>query len=428
MRAVNLFSVVILFFLANACGAIKTDERMITISLESSRSRGPFFGRFATDERGQRLVVAPPSGQLSGVDIVLESNEHLFVTEFTKEPNKAIEGELYRAGRLIVHKARDLREAYLLTKATGEEAHPRPVDIQNVLTPEPLSAGATILTAKAKNFHAITRSIDPVRIKEDLESLSGAKPITVNGQTFTLTHRASADMKNKARLWLRSVYEELGFTITEHRYGSGINFIAEKQAQKPVDDQILIVSGHMDTVQTSGADDDGSGVISSLSIARAIARVPLTRTIRFVAFDEEERGLLGSSAYVRELSKTGEIRRVSVINMEMTGYDSDDDGAFHAIDCNENTSATLTQAVTDAIKREGLALNKTHACTNRSDHANFWDYDRPAIVISQNFFGGDSNPCYHRSCDSTQKINWSYMEKITRASASAIASLVSEAP
>jgi hypothetical protein len=72
------------------------------------------------------------------------------------------------------------------------------------------------------------------------------------------------------------------------------------------------------------------------------------------------------------------------------------------------------------ISRDGIPLKKIDACTNRSDHAVFWEYDRPAIVVSQNFFGGDGNPCYHRTCDTVQKVNWTYMEKMTRAAANTV--------
>ena len=424
MGLVRVITAIGLLTIASACGPQHVPGRQISVSLESAHKNSPFFGRFATGEQGQRLVVAPAGGQGSGIDVTVLEGERLFVTEFINAPQQAIEGELFRSGRLVVHKARDIREAYLLTKVTGEETHPAPLELEGVLSPAPSSPGQATLTSINPNFDSTLLAVDPVRMREDLESLSGARPVTVKGQTFTLTNRASADMKNKARLWLRSVYESLGFKVTEHAYGTGTNFIAEKAAKNPVDDQILIVSGHLDTVQTAGADDDGSGVISSLSVARAIAGLPLSRTVRFVAFDEEERGLVGSNAYARELNKTGEISKVSVLNIEMTGYDSDNDGEFHAIDCDENTSANLTSTVIDAIAREQIALTKTAACTNRSDHANFWNYNRPAIVISQNFFGGDSNPCYHRSCDTTQKVNWNYMEKLTRASASAVASLV----
>jgi Zn-dependent M28 family amino/carboxypeptidase len=228
-----------------------------------------------------------------------------------------------------------------------------------------------------------------------------------------------------ARKWLTRELEELGYLVSEHNYGTGINLVADKSAQRSKDDSILLVTAHLDTVQTAGADDDGSGIITSLTVARALATKSLGRHIRFVAFDEEERGLIGSAAYARHLAKTGEIKNVSVINIEMTGYDSDSDGEFHAIDCNENTSGTLTETLLFTITSLGIPLRKTAACTNRSDHAVFWDYDRPAIVMSQNFFGGDGNPCYHRTCDTVTQVNFDYMAKLTKAAANAVFRLTS---
>ena len=54
-------------------------------------------------------------------------------------------------------------------------------------------------------------------------------------------------------------------------------------------DEILVVGAHYDTVPaTPGADDNASGVASMLELARAFARRDNDRTIRFVAFANEE--------------------------------------------------------------------------------------------------------------------------------------------
>jgi Zn-dependent M28 family amino/carboxypeptidase len=208
--------------------------------------------------------------------------------------------------------------------------------------------------------------------------------------------------------------------VTLHSYGTGVNLIAEKKSAISKDGYITMITAHLDTVMTAGADDNGSGITTALTVARALAQKELSQTIRIVAFDEEERGLVGSGAYARHLAQIGEISKIRVINLEMTGYDSDDNGDFHAIDCNENISNQLTQSVLSAISSVGLALHRVEACTNRSDHASFWNYDRPAIVLSQNFFGGDGNPCYHRSCDTISKINFGYLTKLTQAVANAV--------
>ena len=52
---------------------------------------------------------------------------------------------------------------------------------------------------------------------------------------------------------------------------------------------------------------------------------------------------------------------------------------------------------------------------------------KPAIVVSENFFGGDGNPCYHQSCDKVDKVNFDYMTRLTTALARAVAELVVKA-
>jgi hypothetical protein len=335
----------------------------------------------------------------------------------------SLSNELFRENRVVLFTAQDVREAFVIANEAYEFAHPQEVQTSELKFPVARGIEQGSPQQKTNIVASSNVKVDGRQMREDLESLSGARPITVNGQTVTLTNRQSADNKAKARAWLRANYEAMGFTVSEQAYSTGINLVAEKRVSSQANDKIFVISGHLDTVATAGADDDGSGVISSLTVARAIKDLNLKNTIRFVAFDEEERGLVGSKAYAKELARTGEISKVTVFNIEMTGYDSDNDGAFHSIDCDENTSGTLTQSVLAAINSEHIALSKTDACTNRSDHAVFWDYDRPAIVISQNFFGGDGNPCYHRTCDTVQKVNWDYMTKMTQAAASAVAAM-----
>ena len=403
----------------SACGQHNNvGPRFLTAKIVSKNDETPFYTRLATSD--ERLIIGDAASSSGGVTFQISDGYDLYSVELDSDQPSKLDSEIYRRGNLRIFTAQDEREAFLIAGKVYTFAHPRKVDLTEAKQP---SAMVTMIAQPADVTSALSTgpvTIDPARMREDLESLSGARPILVDGQSFTLTNRATSDNKTKARAWLKTIYESIGYKVIEHRYSSGINLIAEKRPANPVDDQIMMVSGHMDTVQTAGADDDGSGIISSLTIARALASKELKRTIRFVAFDEEERGLVGSEAYAKELNKTGEISKISLINIEMTGYDSDNDGDFHTIDCNENSSPSLSNALLNAISSEGVALKKVDACTNRSDHAVFWEYNRPAIVISQNFFGGDGNPCYHRTCDTVQKVNWDYMEKLTRAAASAL--------
>jgi aminopeptidase YwaD len=65
-------------------------------------------------------------------------------------------------------------------------------------------------------------------------------------------------------------------------------------------DEVLYVGAHHDTQAASpGADDNGSGVIGVLELARLLHGCRRRRTIRLISFGAEEQLSVGSAAYVR---------------------------------------------------------------------------------------------------------------------------------
>src|SRR5438477_7839401 len=80
------------------------------------------------------------------------------------------------------------------------------------------------------------------------------------------------------------------------------NVIADlKGSQKP--DEIVIVSGHLDSWDLGqGAIDDGAGVAVAMSVPAILKQMGLKpkRTIRFIAWMNEENGGRGSAAYAKE--------------------------------------------------------------------------------------------------------------------------------
>ncbi|HLF06356.1 MAG TPA: M28 family peptidase, partial [Thermoplasmata archaeon] len=62
------------------------------------------------------------------------------------------------------------------------------------------------------------------------------------------------------------------------------------------------VGGHLDSVAAGpGMDDDGSGALGSAWIGLAMAGYRFTTTVRFILFDAEESGLIGSGHYVNDI-------------------------------------------------------------------------------------------------------------------------------
>ena len=267
-----------------------------------------------------------------------------------------------------------------------------------------------------KNF--TNPSIDTNYLENMLYKLSGEIDFESAQIATRIPERGSDAAKKLSRDFLISAYQDLGYETELHEFGGfwnkGVNVIAKKIKSK--DSPTVILSSHYDSMNNKGADDNAAGTISNLAIAKALKSVDLDFNVFFVAFDLEEKGLLGSKAYVKKLATNGQLSNIAaVINIEMLGYDSDDDGAIHVIHCNENSSKSLYDAYWKSTKSSGLGLVDVSACTNRSDHAPFWQKNVPAIVISQNFFGGDGNPCYHKKCDDVSIVNWNYINQNTQA-------------
>ncbi|MDZ4677184.1 MAG: M28 family peptidase [Oligoflexia bacterium] len=261
-------------------------------------------------------------------------------------------------------------------------------------------------------------NIDPDFLKTKLMEFSGASPILINGVQAIISERGSNAGRELARKYLALEYAKIGYITTTHSYSAtGINFIAEKKGLDT--SKVVIISSHIDSMHNSGADDNGTGTISALAIAHALAKSEIKYTLRIVGFDQEENGLVGSRNYVNTLQSFETI--LLDVNLEMTGFNNRRDGAFHVIDCDRADSKPFSAMLVTAITELALPLKRTSACTDRSDHASFWSKNIPAVVISQNFFGGDSNPCYHKACDKVDRIHFDYMTNITKAVASMVA-------
>lgn len=253
--------------------------------------------------------------------------------------------------------------------------------------------------------------------KKNLSILSGAEKIP--GTDKIISERGTSANLDLAREFLANEYKKLGFEVSFQPFMSGSNLIAEKKGTKNPE-KVLILSSHIDSVGNNGANDNGTGTIGALAIAEAMSKKEYDYTIRILGFDREEKGMKGSIAYVVTIPDKKQV--IGNINLEMMGVNSKNDGAFHVIDCDSSLfgrnimrkeSEFLSKEVKESIATLNENLTVVKTCTGRSDHASFWKHNIPAIVISENFFGGDPDPCYHARCDVLdERLNYGYMENI----------------
>jgi hypothetical protein len=185
----------------------------------------------------------------------------------------------------------------------------------------------------------------------------------------------------------------------------------------------------------NGADDNGSGTVAMLEIAEAYALAAQDghrpkRSILFAAFNSEERGLLGSWAFV-ERPPVPLDRIVAVLNMDMVGRNEEvpEGGGprfrglpVQSAESNSNAvnllgysrSASLAATIEHANAAFGLTLkkvldNNSSNLLRRSDQWPFLQRGVPAV-----FFHTGLHPDYHTPSDRPEKINYAKMERIAR--------------
>jgi Zn-dependent M28 family amino/carboxypeptidase len=120
-------------------------------------------------------------------------------------------------------------------------------------------------------------------------------PITAFRITWENGHRLVQAGAKKARAKLQS----------KTFNSQGRNIIAEiKGSDYP--EEIIIVCAHYDSPpDTPSATDNASGTAMIMELARLYARRGSRRTLRFIAFDGEEAGFLGSRHYLKKLKEKG---------------------------------------------------------------------------------------------------------------------------
>jgi len=277
---------------------------------------------------------------------------------------------------------------------------------------------------KLNNLRYQSFSVDENFLKEKLSEFSGAKTFFINKEETRISERKSKAGEKLAIAYLEKEFSRYGYKTSRHKYGfltKRENFIAELEGKDP--SKVLIISAHIDSVGNAGANDDGSGVISMLAIAKALKDFDFKYTLRFVGFSGEEIGLVGSRYYVKSIKNKKSI--IGNIQLEMMATNSRKDGAFHVIDCDKKNSLFLSQHLLSSISDLSIDLQNVPACTSASDHSNFWKAKIPSIVLSENFFGGDGDPCYHKKCDVVDdRIDFGYMAKITNAVASTVEAIL----
>jgi Zn-dependent M28 family amino/carboxypeptidase len=246
------------------------------------------------------------------------------------------------------------------------------------------------------------------------------------------------------------MFASFGYAVAHQSFEDGlatyINIeVIHEGTERP--DEIVIVGGHYDSVEgTPGADDNASGTAAVLELARLLREETFPRTIRFVAFANEEppffgTGRMGSAHYAARSADLHE-NIVAMISLETVGYFQDnpesqgypapfnffypDVGNFIGFVGNLPSRGLVRRSLAtfrDAVQfpSEGVAAPEQIPGVWWSDHSPFWTHGFKAIMITDT--APFRNPHYHQSTDTPDRLDYDRMARVVTGVAAVVRQL-----
>ena len=233
------------------------------------------------------------------------------------------------------------------------------------------------------------------------------------------TRYAYSDSMIKARDWLYQKFDSFGIdSLWLHEFypDSQWNVVATVLGTtKP--DKVLVVGGHYDSiVQGSGADpltwapgadDNGSGIVATLEMARIIAQNPQPFTVMFVPFAAEEVPIMGSHFFAQYLFNNN-TDVVLMINCDMIGHRVGSD------------SVIAVSGASSAKRYVNLMINMANTYTSLrpvytgiygSDEVSFFDFGYDAIAAHEQNFRWAG---WHTNYDVIDSLSFPYMKEVVK--------------
>jgi hypothetical protein len=177
-----------------------------------------------------------------------------------------------------------------------------------------------------------------------------------------------------------------------------------------------------------GADDNATGVAATIIAARILSQYRFRNSVYFMNVDAEEIGLVGSLSYaLQHLFGLGKIK--SVINVDMIGYDHDNDNLMNVAYGEGSLKDTIVNEYSRILPEiEPIFLN-IDDLTNQyehpplaSDHLPFYMFGVKNVVqigeaswVTETEYDPDEiNFSYHTEDDTVENINFDYMTEIVK--------------
>jgi Zn-dependent M28 family amino/carboxypeptidase len=252
----------------------------------------------------------------------------------------------------------------------------------------------------------------------------------------------------KSAAFVESAFRDAGYEPRRLPYDDEGVKVDNLEAQIAGSDEVVVVGAHYDSAPgATGADDNGSGVAAMLALARTFAATHPKRTLRFVAFVNEEPPYfwtpkMGSVVYAKACKDRGD-RIVAMLSLETLGYFRDeprtqkyppivswlypDRGDFIGFVGNAGSRSLVRSAIgtfraNAAFPSEGAALPSFVMGVGWSDHWSFYERGWQAIMVTDT--APFRNPHYHLASDKPETLDYDRLARVTSGLEAVVRALV----
>jgi hypothetical protein len=243
---------------------------------------------------------------------------------------------------------------------------------------------------------------------------------TLRLQNFQ-TRYSYSDSINSARYWIFDKLVSFGIDSVwfhYYNYDSPQYNVVAAVVGTAQPDKVIVVGGHYDSVVygsgtnpytwAPGADDNGTGTVATLEMARIIAENPLPVTVIFAPFAQEEQGLIGSYYFAEYLYNQGTDLHL-MLNADMIAHsvDADPDVIIYA-----HSSAWNFITLMIEMANTYTYLNPGYGGqSSGSDHYSFYEWGYDALFASEGDFHYAG---WHTNYDIVDSLDFDYMKEVVK--------------
>ena len=272
-----------------------------------------------------------------------------------------------------------------------------------------------VATLSAQTELDLINAVSLDSLSQTVREFTGEVATSVGGNSVTILNREEANNDLAGDYLVERFNAMDNLTVNDQAFNTNGRNIIATQLGKTNPNDIYIICAHYDSKADYCADDNASGTATVLEVARILSTQCMDNTIIYALWDEEEIGLRGANFYATQASNNGD-NILGVLNIDMMGYDGDDDDDFDIDVRPIANSLGMKDDLVGLLATYGfnLNVNVVNPGTPASDHARFWDQGFSAVLVGESWENSDQTPHYHSSGDRYSTLDLPYFHEIAK--------------